>query len=92
MNMKKRIVILTSMEDYWEACYVDGKCVEQAHQLGEGRGKLSFIKDTCKKYNATFDDIAEIDACEEDDEKAMNTGAFPQLFSDLLGDYNIDCE
>ena len=87
--MTKRVVILSSCEDYWEACYVDGKCVAQAHHLGEGYGKLSFIKDTCKKYNTTLDDIIEVDADGEDDEKAMICGSFPDLFSDLKGDYSL---
>jgi len=88
--MSKRVIILSSQEDYWEACYVDGKCIEQAHHLGDGSGKLSFIKETCKKYNATLDDIQELAAEEIDDENAMDSGAFPDLFSDLQGDYSLE--
>ena len=84
----KRIIILNSQEDYWEACYVDGKSIEQGHHLGEGYGKLHFIKETCEKYNATLDDIQELDAEEIDDEDAMECGAFPDLFEDLKGDYS----
>ena len=90
--MAKRVIILSSQEDYWEACYVDGKCVGQAHHLGEGNGKLSFIKNICKTYNTTLDDIIEVSASEVDDEKAMDSGCFPDLFSDLLGEYDLDNE
>ena len=92
MTMSKRIVILSSQEDYWEACYVDGKCIYQAHHLGEGSGKLSFIKETCKKYDATLDDIIEVAADEVDDEKAMDSGSFPNLLSELEGDYDFENE
>ena len=88
--MGKRVVILSSQEDYWEACYVDGKCVEQAHHLGDGSGKLHFIKELCKKHNLTLDDIGEADADEIDDEKAMECGAFPNLFEELEGDYSLE--
>lgn len=88
--MAEKAIILSSQEDYWEACYVDGVCVEQAHELGEGNGKLHFIKKLCKKYNLTIDDIIEVDADEIDDEKAMECGDFPKLFNDLEGDYSLD--
>jgi hypothetical protein len=90
--MKKRVVILSSQEDIWEACYVDGKCVEQSHHLGEGKGKLHFIKELSKTYGVTLDDILEIGAPEIDDQEAMDCGAFPDLFSDLKGDYDLDDE
>jgi len=87
--MEKRIIILSSQEDYWEACYVDGKCVEQAHHLGEGNGKISFLKEICKKHNATLDDVLEVDAEEEDDQAAMDCGSFPDLLDELEGGYNF---
>ena len=86
----KRIIILSSQEDYWEACYVDGVCVEQAHHLGEGNGKIHFIKELCKEHDLTLDDIIEVDADEVDDEKAMECGDFPKFFNDLEGDYSLD--
>jgi len=88
--MSKRVVILSSQEDYWEACYVDGVCRMQAHHLGEGSGKLGYIKDLCKEHNLTLDDIAEVSAEEVDDEKAMECGSFPNLFEELEGDYSLD--
>ena len=88
--MEKRVIILSSQEDYWEACYVDGTCVEQAHHLGEGYGKLHFIKEICKKYGTTLDDIMEVFADEVDDEKAMECGDFPKLLKDLEGDYSLE--
>ena len=88
--MEKRVIILSSQEDYWEACYVDGTCVEQAHHLGEGYGKLHFIKEICKKYAVSLDDVVELGADPEDDENAMNTGAFPEFFSELKGDYSLE--
>jgi len=88
--MTKRIVILSSCSDYWEACYVDGKCVEQSHHLGEGYGKLQFFKELSKKYEITLDDIVEIEAEEVDDDKAMECGQFPNLFEELLGNYNLE--
>jgi len=88
--MEKKAIILSSQEDYWEACYVDGECVGQSHHLGEGNGKLHYIKELCKTYNLTLDDIAEVGADEIDDEKAMECGNFPKLFKDLEGDYSLD--
>ena len=84
----KRIIILSSQEDYWEACYVDGKSIAQHHHLGEGHGKISFLKDVCEKYNVTLDDVQELDAEEIDDHDAMDCGSFPNLFEDLKGDYS----
>ena len=86
--MEKRVIILSSQEDYWEACYVDGKCVDQAHHLGEGRGKIHYIKELCKIHKVTLDDIQEVDADEIDDEKAQECGDFPNLFKDLKGGYS----
>ena len=86
----KRIVILSSEEDYWEACYVDGVCVGQAHHLGEGSGKIGFLRPILSANKLSLEDVLEVSAEPEDDEKAMNTGSFPQLFSELLGDYNLD--
>ena len=88
--MEKRVIILSSCEDYWEACYVDGKCVDQAHHLGEGQGKIHFIKELCKTHGVTLDDVLEVDAEEVDDEKAMVRGDFPKLFEDLEGDYSLE--
>jgi len=88
--MTKRVVILSSQEDYWEACYVDGKCVDQAHHLGEGSGKLGYVKELKEKYGVTLDDIVEVAADEVDDEKAMECGSFPQLFEELEGDYSLE--
>jgi len=90
--MAERAIILSSQEDYWEACYVDGECVEQSHHLGEGNGKLHFIKELCKKYDLTLDEVGEASADEIDDEKAMECGCFPDLFKDLQGDYNLEDE
>jgi len=94
IDMSKRIVILSSQEDYWEACYVDGKCIEQAHHLGEGHGKIQFLKETINKYflkgSVSLDDVVEVAAEEIDDEKAMECGCFPDLFSELEGDYSLD--
>ena len=83
----KRVIILSSQEDYWEACYVDGKSVEQGHHLGEGHGKLYFIQELSKQYGISLDDIVEVAAEEVDDEKAMECGQFPELFSELEGKY-----
>ena len=88
--MAEKAIILSSQEDYWEACYVDGVCVEQAHHLGEGNGKIHFIKELCKDHDLTLDDIIEVDADEVDDEKAMECGDFPKFFNDLEGDYSLD--
>ena len=88
--MGKRVIILSSQEDYWEACYVNGECIDQAHHLGEGSGKLYYIKELCKKYEVTIDDIVEVNADEVDDEKAMECGDFPKFFNDLEGDYSLD--
>ena len=88
--MKERVIILSSQEDYWEACYVDGKCVDQAHHLGEGNGKLHFIKELCKTHNVTLEDVLEVDADQIDDENAMDSGSFPNLFEELEGDYSLD--
>ena len=84
----KRVIILSSQEDYWEACYVDGKSVQQAHHLGDGLGKLGFLKEVCRDYDVTLEDIQELDAEEIDDEDAMECGAFPDLFENLKGDYS----
>ena len=83
--MKKRVIILSSQEDYWEACYLDGKSIDQMHHLGEG-----YIKELCKTHGLTLDDISEADAEEVDDEKAQECGRFPDLFEDLEGDYSLD--
>lgn len=88
----KRIIILSSQEDYWEACYVDGVCVAQAHHLGEGSGKIEFLKPILSGNKLTLDDVVEISADEIDDEKAMETGQFPDLFSELEGDYSLEIE
>ena len=90
--MSKRVVILSSQEDYWEACYVDGKCVYQAHHLGEGTGKLGYFKSLAKDYGVTLDDIIEVAAEEVDDQKAMESGSFPLLLTELEGVYNFDGE
>ncbi|HUW46123.1 MAG TPA: hypothetical protein VMW50_10070 [Dehalococcoidia bacterium] len=84
----KKIVVLSSEQDYWEACYVNGRSVEQAHHLGDGYGKVKFLQDVCREHGLTFDDIQEISAEEVDDDKAMNCGAFPDLLSELEGDYS----
>lgn len=88
--MAKRIIILSSQEDYWEACYVDGVCVAQAHHLGEGSGKIGFLKPILSANELTLDDVLELSADEVDDEKAMETGSFPDLFSELEGDYSLE--
>jgi hypothetical protein len=88
--MEKRVIILSSQEDYWEACYLDGKSIDQMHHLGEGHGKISYIKDLCKTHGLTLDDIGEADAEAVDDEKAQECGCFPDLFEDLEGDYSLD--
>jgi hypothetical protein len=87
--MKKRVVILSSQEDIWEACYVDGKCVGQAHHLGEGRGKLHFLKELTNDYGVNLDDIVEVGAAEIDDQIAMDCGSFPETLSELKGDYSV---
>jgi len=88
--MEKRVIILRSCSDYWEACYVDGKCVDQAHHLGEGYGKVHFLQELGKTHGITLDDIVSIEALEIDDNKAMDSGAFPQLFEELEGEYIIN--
>lgn len=89
-----RIVILSSEEDYWEACYVDGKCVAQAHHLGEGDGKISFLREIINKYflkgSVSLDNVLEISAEMVDDDLAMETGSFPEYLSELQGDYDFD--
>lgn len=90
--MEKRVIILQSCSDYWGACYVDGKCVDQAHHLGEGYGKLHFLKELCETHGVTLDDIVEVEAKEVDDNKAMDRGSFPGLFEELLGDYTLEDE
>jgi len=96
IDMKKRVIILSSQEDYWEACYVDGVCVDQAHHLGEGSGKISFLKEVINKYflkdSVSLDDVVEIPAEEIDDEKAMECGSFPKLLSELEGNYDFENE
>jgi hypothetical protein len=90
----KRIVILSAESDYWEACYVDGKCVDQAHHLGEGSGKIGFLREVMNKYflkgSVSLDDVLEVSADEVDDENAMETGQFPEFLSELKGNYNFD--
>lgn len=85
----KRVVILKSQQDYWEACYVDGKSVSQAHHLGEGKGKVHFLKEICKKYDATLDDVIEVYAALEDDNNAMDNGSFPNFLSELQEEYDF---
>jgi aspartyl aminopeptidase len=87
--MKKRVVILSSQEDIWEACYVDGKCIDQNHHLGEGYGKIHFLKKLSKDYGVTLDDVVEIDAEWVDDQEAMDCGEFPEFLSELKGTYNV---
>jgi hypothetical protein len=86
----KRVVILESQEDYWEACYVDGVCVGQAHHLGEGSGKIEFLKPILSANALTLDDVIEVGAEMIDDDLAMQTGQFPDNLSKLQGDYNFD--
>lgn len=86
---RPRIIILSSQEDYWEALYIDGNCVGQAHHLGEGNGKLNFLKNLVEKYDFQLNDVVEIGAEEVDDENAMNCGCFPDNFDELQGDYEF---
>jgi len=90
--MSKRIVILSSQEDYWEACYVDGVCVGQAHHLGEGKGKIGFLKPILSANGLSLEDVFEVSAEEVDDQKAMDCGSFPDLLSELEGDYDFENE
>ena len=84
----KRVIILSSQEDYWEALYVDGKCKFQAHHIEDGQSKLDFYKELMEEHGVTLDEIHEIGAEEIDDQDAMRCGAFPNLFEDLKGDYS----
>jgi len=79
----KRVVILNA--DDWQACYVDGKVIEQNHSLGEGYGLLHFLREASKEYNFTLDDIEEIWWNEEDDEDDIldKFGQFPENLSEL---------
>jgi hypothetical protein len=88
----KRVVILSSQEDIWEACYVDGNCVGQNHHLGEGSGRLRFFKELSKDYGVTLDDIIDVAADEIDDQEAMDCGNFPETLSELKGTYNFENE
>jgi len=88
--MSKRIIILSSEEDNWEACYVDGICVAQAHHLGEGSGKIEFLKPILSANELTLDDVIEVSADMVDDDLAMQIGCFPDKLEDLMGDYNFD--
>lgn len=79
----KRVVILQA--DNWEACYVDGKCIEQHHSLGEGDGLLAFLQENAKEYNFTLDDIEEVWWNEEEDGNNIleEIGCFPENLSEL---------
>lgn len=86
----KSVVILSSDQDYWEACYVDGVCIDQAHHLGEGSGKIAYIRNVLNNRKLTLNDLIEVSAEEVDDNLAMETGSFPQKLEDLQGSYNFD--
>lgn len=73
----KRVIIL-SATDYWEAIYVDGKCLTQQHQIDR-----MYLLKLASEHMFTHDDVACIDAGEEDDEKAMQWGQFPDTLDEL---------
>jgi hypothetical protein len=67
--------------DDWEALYIDGKCIEQGHSIGEGEGVDYWFK-LGQKYPDTKLNSYYIDMEHYEDE-----GCFPDNFDEIPLDW-----
>lgn len=85
---KYRVVILTA--DDWEGLFVDGRLIDQSHKLGDGDHRLFLLK-MAEQYSFTSKDIVVkyIDESNEEDYNFLEDfGRFPELLSELKGNYD----
>lgn len=83
--MSKRVLILKTQNEEWEALYVDDLCVDQGHRIGESN-RLALLE-YAEMYNFNSEDIDIKEACDEDNDDADLTGNFPFRKEKLKGDY-----
>lgn len=80
-----RAILLTS--DDWEGLFVDGKLVEEGHTINEGEPRIKCFNELSKKYNFKLNELIEQYVCNEDGEYLYEHGCFPELISELSGEY-----
>ena len=80
--MYKRVVILSSQQGDWEAFYVDGKVIEQSHEI-----RCMDLLDYSRIHKFDSCDVLSIEAEDKDETIAYETGAFPDHLDKLKGEY-----
>lgn len=80
--MKTRAALLHA--DNWEALYIDGKLVEQYHEINEGEERFVYFLKIMKEYNLELSDFSYAWATEEGEYELGKHGEFPTDLDEAL--------
>jgi hypothetical protein len=80
--------VLILQADDWEGLFIDGKLIDEDHELGECDidSELYLLKKS-EEYNFTSKDVT-VKFVDDEDEKYLNSfGSFPPTLDKLKGKY-----
>ena len=80
------VVVLTTQEGDWEGFFINGRLVDEGHELGEGNSR-TFLLRMAEKYNFTSKDLVIDEVTDEDDALIEKIGAFPPDLKEFEGVY-----
>lgn len=79
------ILILQTQEGDWEGLYIDGKIIDQGHNIGEGN-RLFLLK-KAEEFNFKSSDIRVKTLNDSDENNIIKLGNLPDKLNDLVGPY-----
>lgn len=74
--------ILVKADD-WEGLFVNGKLVEEGHELNEGISRVKYFNKLAKTYGFKLSEMEEAWVTDEYDEELSDTGSFHELLKDV---------
>lgn len=78
----KRVIVLKA--DNWEALFIDGKLIEQYHQIEEGEDRGLYFLKLASKYSFTHEDVQIEWVNDEGNKHLYNNGVFSGDLKDNL--------
>jgi hypothetical protein len=77
--------VLVLDADDWQALYIDGKLIADGHNLTDGEPLFYLIK--AEQFGFSSEDVRFKFCNKEDEAMLMVKGSFPELLTDLNGNY-----
>ena len=76
------IIIINS--DDWEGLFVNGKLIEEGHELNDGMSRKKYLQELCRKYNVSLPSIEEGYVTEDYyDDILSERGSYPENLSEV---------